>query len=181
MTRWCSCLKAPPVSTCPTARSASWAVPWSWASREDMLGRVFDGLGRPIDGGPEILPDARMDINGLPMNPAARNYPAGVHPDRRLRHRRPEHPGPRPEAADLLRPPACPTRIWRRRSPVRQRSGATTSNFAVVFAAMGITFEESELLRSNPSRRPAPLTGPSCSSTWPTTRPSSVSRRPVWR
>ena len=33
----------------------------------DMLGRVFDGLGRPIDDGPEILPDARMDINGTPM------------------------------------------------------------------------------------------------------------------
>ena len=42
---------------------------------EDMLGRVFDGMGRPIDGGPEILPEARMDINGLPMNPAARSYP----------------------------------------------------------------------------------------------------------
>ena len=42
---------------------------------EDMLGRVFDGLGNPIDGGPEILPDARMDINGTPMNPSARNYP----------------------------------------------------------------------------------------------------------
>ncbi|HPZ59536.1 MAG TPA: V-type ATP synthase subunit B, partial [Bacillota bacterium] len=43
---------------------------------EDMLGRVFDGLGRPIDGGPEIIPDARMDVNGLPINPAARDYPA---------------------------------------------------------------------------------------------------------
>ena len=42
---------------------------------EDMLGRVFDGLGRPIDGGPEILPEARLDVNGLPMNPAARSYP----------------------------------------------------------------------------------------------------------
>ena len=42
---------------------------------EDMLGRVFDGLGRPIDNGPQILPRARMDINGLPMNPAARSYP----------------------------------------------------------------------------------------------------------
>ena len=41
----------------------------------DMLGRVFDGLGRPIDDGPEILPEKRMDINGLPINPAARNYP----------------------------------------------------------------------------------------------------------
>ena len=42
---------------------------------EDMLGRVFDGLGNPIDGGPEILPEERRDINGLPMNPAARSYP----------------------------------------------------------------------------------------------------------
>ena len=42
---------------------------------EDMLSRVFDGLGRPIDGGAEILPRKRLDINGLPMNPAATNYP----------------------------------------------------------------------------------------------------------
>ena len=41
----------------------------------DMLGRVFDGMGRPIDKGPEILPDERRDINGLAMNPAARDYP----------------------------------------------------------------------------------------------------------
>ena len=37
---------------------------------EDMLGRVFDGMGNPIDGGPDVLPDAYMDINGLPMNPS---------------------------------------------------------------------------------------------------------------
>ena len=42
----------------------------------DMLGRVFDGLGRPIDGGPNIIPEARLNINGIPMNPAARNYPS---------------------------------------------------------------------------------------------------------
>ncbi|WP_370751129.1 hypothetical protein [Eubacterium sp.] len=42
----------------------------------DMLGRVFDGLGNPIDGGPDILPEERRDINGVPMNPAARNYPS---------------------------------------------------------------------------------------------------------
>jgi len=41
----------------------------------DMLSRVFDGMGRPIDDGPDILPQKRLDINGLPMNPAARNYP----------------------------------------------------------------------------------------------------------
>ncbi len=58
--------------------------PQQLAVSEDMLGRVFNGMGQPIDGGPAILADAHMDINGLPMNPA-------------------EHPGARPEAADLLR------------------------------------------------------------------------------
>ncbi|MCC6061443.1 MAG: V-type ATP synthase subunit B [Desulfurococcales archaeon] len=42
---------------------------------EDMLGRVFDGLGRPIDGGPEILAEEKYDVNGSPLNPAARAYP----------------------------------------------------------------------------------------------------------
>ena len=42
----------------------------------DMLGRVFDGMGHPIDGGPEIIPDKMADMNGLPMNPAARDYPS---------------------------------------------------------------------------------------------------------
>ena len=41
----------------------------------DMLGRIFDGLGRPIDNGPEIIPEKRMDVNGLPINPVARSYP----------------------------------------------------------------------------------------------------------
>ena len=42
----------------------------------DMLGRVFDGMGRPADSGPNIIPEKRVDINGLPINPAARNYPS---------------------------------------------------------------------------------------------------------
>ena len=45
------------------------------AVSEDMLGRVFDGLGRPIDGGPSIIPEKRVDVGGVPMNPAARRYP----------------------------------------------------------------------------------------------------------
>ena len=45
--------------------------PMELALSPELLGRVFDGLGNPIDDGPEILPDARMDINGTPMNPAA--------------------------------------------------------------------------------------------------------------
>ena len=42
----------------------------------DVLGRVFDGQGRPIDKGPEIIADTRRDINSAPLNPYARNYPS---------------------------------------------------------------------------------------------------------
>lgn len=109
---------------------------------EDMLGRVFDGMGRPKDGGPEILPEERRDINGLPMNPAARVYPAefiqtGV------------------SAIDGLN-----TLVRGQKLPIFSASGlphanlaaqiakqakvrGTDEKFAVVFAAMGITFEES--------------------------------------
>ena len=109
---------------------------------EDMLSRVFDGLGRPIDGGPDILPEERRDINGLPMNPAARDYPeefiqTGV------------------SAIDGLN-----TLVRGQKLPIFSASGlphaqlaaqiarqakvvGTTEPFAVVFAAMGITFEES--------------------------------------
>ena len=68
---------------------------------EDMLGRVFDGLGRPIDGGPEILPDERRDINGLPMN-GGKKLSGRVYPDRCICHRRTEHIGSWTEASDLL-------------------------------------------------------------------------------
>ncbi|MER2024496.1 MAG: V-type ATP synthase subunit B [Eubacteriales bacterium] len=108
---------------------------------EDMLGRVFDGLGRTIDDGPEILPEERRDINGLPMNPAAREYPSefiqtGV------------------SAIDGLN-----TLVRGQKLPIFSASGLPHANlaaqiarqakvvgtddpFAVVFAAMGITFEE---------------------------------------
>ena len=109
---------------------------------EDMLSRVFDGLGRPIDGGPEILPEFRRDINGLPMNPASRNYPqefiqTGV------------------SAIDGLN-----TLVRGQKLPIFSASGlphaqlaaqiarqakvpGSSEPFAVVFVAMGITFEES--------------------------------------
>lgn len=115
---------------------------------EDMLGRVFDGLGRTIDGGPEIIPEARMDINGLPMNPAARVYPAefiqtGV------------------SAIDGLN-----TLVRGQKLPIFSASGlphnrlaaqiarqakvvGTDEPFAVVFAAMGITFEEANFFQES--------------------------------
>lgn len=109
----------------------------------DMLGRVFDGMGRPIDGGPAIIPEALKDINGAPLNPAARDYPAefiqtGI------------------SAIDGLN-----TLVRGQKLPVFSGSGLPHANlaaqiarqakvlgsnekFAVVFGAIGITFEEAD-------------------------------------
>ncbi len=115
---------------------------------EDMLGRMFDGMGRAIDDGPEIIPEARMDINGLPINPAARAYPSefiqtGV------------------SAIDGLN-----TLVRGQKLPIFSCSGLPHANlaaqiarqakvrgtgeqFAVVFAAMGITFEEASFFMNS--------------------------------
>ncbi|HWP50752.1 MAG TPA: V-type ATP synthase subunit B [Clostridia bacterium] len=114
----------------------------------DLLGRIFDGLGNPIDDGPEIMPDKRMDINGTPMNPAARDYPSefiqtGV------------------SAIDGLN-----TLVRGQKLPIFSGSGLPHANlaaqiarqakvlggdskFAVVFAAVGITFEEADFFISD--------------------------------
>ena len=153
----------------------------TWPYREDMLGRVFDGLGRPIDGGPEILPDRRDGHQRSADEPGGPQLPAGIHPDRCFRHRRSEHPGARPEAADLLRLRSAPCQACRTDRPSGKGARRRTTQFAVVFAAMGITFEESNFFIERLHARPAPSTARSCSSTLPTTRPSSVSQHPVWR
>lgn len=108
----------------------------------DMLGRVFDGLGNPIDGGPAILPEMRMDINGLPMNPAARNYPSefiqtGVSAIDGLNTLVRGQKLPIFSASGL--PHAQLAAQIARQAKVRGKD----EQFAVVFAAMGITFEES--------------------------------------
>ncbi len=109
----------------------------------DMLGRVFDGMGNPIDDGPEILPEKSLDINGTPLNPAARDYPSefiqtGI------------------SAIDGLN-----TLVRGQKLPIFSGSGMphaelgaqiarqakvlkNDSKFAVVFAAVGITFEEAD-------------------------------------
>lgn len=115
---------------------------------KDMLGRMFDGMGKPRDGGAEVIPDVVRDINGLPMNPAARDYPAefiqtGV------------------SAIDGLN-----TLVRGQKLPIFSGSGlphanlaaqiarqATViggdDNFAVVFAAIGITHEEAEFFATD--------------------------------
>lgn len=114
----------------------------------DMLGRVFDGMGRPIDGGPEIIPKKRMDINGEPINPAARDYPSefiqtGI------------------SAIDGLN-----TLVRGQKLPIFSGAGlphaqlavqiarqatvpGSDTEFAVVFAAIGITFEEADFFVSD--------------------------------
>ncbi len=108
----------------------------------DMLGRVFDGLGRPIDDGPDILPDERLDVNGLPMNPAARSYPeefiqTGISAIDGLNTLVRGQKLPIFSASGL--PHAQLAAQIARQAKVR----GTDEQFAVVFAAMGITFEES--------------------------------------
>ncbi len=117
--------------------------PLSIPVSEDMVGRVFDGMGNPIDGGPDIIPEMNLDVNGQAINPVARDYPdefiqTGI------------------SAIDHLN-----TLVRGQKLPVFSGSGlphkelaaqiarqATVLNsdekFAVVFAAMGITFEEKE-------------------------------------
>jgi len=107
----------------------------------DMLGRVFDGMGKPADGGPEIIAEKKMDINGSPINPYARNYPnefiqTGI------------------SAIDGLN-----TLVRGQKLPIFSMSGlphaqlaaqiarqakviSCEEKFAVVFAAVGITFDE---------------------------------------
>ena len=110
---------------------------------EDMLGRVFDGLGRPIDGGPEIIPEKRMKVNGMPMNPAARAYPqefiqTGVSAIDGLNTLVRGQKLPIFSASGL--PHAQLAAQIARQAKVR----SADEKFAVVFAAMGITFEESD-------------------------------------
>lgn len=110
---------------------------------EDMLGRVFDGMGQPIDDGPEIIPEMRLDVNGLPMNPVARKYPqefiqTGVSAIDGLNTLVRGQKLPIFSASGL--PHAQLAAQIARQAKVR----GTNEQFAVVFAAMGITFEESE-------------------------------------
>ena len=110
----------------------------------DMLGRVFDGMGKPKDGGPELIPEMRMDINGEPLNPAARNYPSefiqtGISAIDGLNtlvrgQKLPIFSGSGLPHANLAAQIARQAKVL----------GDEDSNFAVVFAAIGITFEESE-------------------------------------
>lgn len=109
----------------------------------DMLGRVFSGMGEPIDGGPAILADEYRDINGLAMNPAARNYPnefiqTGISTIDGL------NTLVRGQKLPIFSGSGLPHNQLAAQIARQARVLDGESNFAVVFAAIGITFEESE-------------------------------------
>ena len=127
----------------PTSKVRFLGRPLMLGVSEDMIGRVFDGMGTPKDDGPRIIPEKRMDINGIPINPVARDYPSefiqtGI------------------SAIDGLN-----TLVRGQKLPIFSGSGlphaelaaqiarqaqvlGSGEKFAVVFAAMGITFEEAQ-------------------------------------
>ena len=115
---------------------------------EDMLGRVFSGMGSPIDGGPSIIPERMLDINGTPINPAARNYPSefiqtGVSTIDGLNTLVRGQKLPIFSASGL--PHANLAAQIARQARVRGKD----DKFAVVFAAVGITFEEADFFISD--------------------------------
>ena len=144
----------------------------------DMLGRVFNGMGEPIDGGPALLAEEYRDINGLPMNPAARDYPnefiqTGI------------------STIDGLN-----TLVRGQKLPIFSCSGLPHANLAAQIARQARVLDDSSTspwcspLSASPLRSrsslcgsssaPAPSSARCCSPTWPTTPPWSVSPRPVW-
>lgn len=107
----------------------------------DMLGRIFNGRGDPIDDGAPVLPDKRLDINGMPMNPYSRDFPSefiqtGISTIDGM------NPMVRGQKLPIFSGSGLPHN--RMAAQIARQAAVLTGqeDFAVVFAAMGITFEE---------------------------------------
>ena len=110
---------------------------------EDMLGRVFDGMGKPKDGGPAILAENSVDINGEAINPYGRDYPSefiqtGISAIDHL------NTLVRGQKLPIFSASGLPHQELAAQIARQAKVRNSDSNFAVVFAAIGITFEESE-------------------------------------
>lgn len=109
----------------------------------EILGRVFDGMGRPIDGGGELIPTKVLDINGTPINPVARDYPSefiqtGVSAIDGL------NTLVRGQKLPIFSCSGLPHAKLAAQIARQARVRGTNDEFAVVFAAVGITFEEAD-------------------------------------
>jgi V/A-type H+-transporting ATPase subunit B len=115
---------------------------------DDILGRVFDGQGRPIDEGPKIIPEKRLDINSSPINPYARDYPSefiqtGFSTIDGL------NTLVRGQKLPIFSVTGLPHGRMAAQIARQARVLGTEEEFAVVFAAMGITFEEAQFFRND--------------------------------
>jgi len=116
----------------------------------DLVGRIFDGSGRPRDDGPAIIAEKRLDINGNPINPTARAYPSefiqtGISTIDGM------NPLVRGQKLPIFSGAGLPhsrltAQIARQAKVLEEGSlpAGRQESFAVVFAAMGITFEEAD-------------------------------------
>ncbi|MDR0900314.1 MAG: ATP synthase subunit B [Methanobrevibacter sp.] len=107
----------------------------------DMMGRIFDGTGKPIDGGPEIIPEKELDINGSPMNPSAREFPAefiqtGISTIDGM------NTLVRGQKLPIFSGSGLPHNDLAAQIARQAKVVAEGTDFAVIFAAMGITHEE---------------------------------------
>lgn len=129
---------------------------------EDMLGRIFNGSGNPIDGGPSIVPEKKLDINGNPINPASREFPedfiqTGISTIDVLNtlvrgQKLPIFSGaglPHAQiAAQIARQARVLTPSEVENGQADENATETDGKFAVVFAAMGVTFEEARFFQN---------------------------------
>ncbi len=114
----------------------------------DMLGRVFDGFGRPIDKGPGIIPEVRLDINGNPLNPYARAYPSEFI-QTGISAIDCQNPLVRGQKLPIFSGSGLPHPRMAAQIARQAKVRGTDEKFAVVFAAMGITFEEADYFVSD--------------------------------
>lgn len=115
---------------------------------EDMIGRIFDGMGEPIDDGPRLIAEERRDINGLPINPYARDYPSefiqtGVSVIDGL------NTLVRGQKLPIFSGNGLPHNQLAAQIARQATVPGSREKFAVVFAAMGITFEESQFFMND--------------------------------
>ncbi|MBQ7499599.1 MAG: V-type ATP synthase subunit B [Clostridia bacterium] len=115
---------------------------------QDMLGRVFNGMGEPVDNGPKLIAEKNLDINGMPMNPAARMYPSefiqtGISTIDGL------NTLVRGQKLPIFSASGLPHANLAAQIARQSKVLGSDSKFAVVFAAVGITFEEADFFISD--------------------------------
>ncbi len=121
---------------------------------QDMLGRIFDGSGKPIDGGPEIIPEDEWDIHGAPINPYARAYPSefiqtGISAIDGM------NTLVRGQKLPLFSGSGLPHNMIAAQIARQAKVLGKEEEFAVIFAAMGITSDEARFFREDFEHRGA--------------------------